>query len=116
MGDTNIVGGIVKILEIPKQKIFHTNIPVTKFRVQFPQFRNTVVVHLTFWGNLARDIAEYYKTNDYILIEGYISVRNKHRYRKMNSKAKKVEITVLKVYPFLLSESGFTDVVEDSFK
>jgi single-stranded DNA-binding protein len=109
MSDTNIVGGIVKILEMPKQKIFNTNIPVTKFRVQFPQFRNTSIVHLTFWGNLARDIAEYYKINDYILIEGYISVRNKKISGIDISKSKKVEITVLKVYPFFLGENVFTD-------
>lgn len=108
MGDTNIIGGIVKILEAPKQEIFNKNIPVTKFRVQFPQFRNTVVVHLTFWGNLARNIAEYYKINDYILIEGYISIRNKQIYGKGISKSKKLEITVLKIYPFLLSENIFT--------
>jgi single-stranded DNA-binding protein len=108
MSDTNVVGGIVKILEIPKQEFFNTNIPVTRFRAQFPQFRNTAVVHLTFWGNLARDIAEYYKINDYILIEGYISVRNKQISGVDRSKSKKIEVTVLKVYPFLLSENVFT--------
>jgi single-stranded DNA-binding protein len=87
-------------LETPKQKICNTNIPVTQFRVQFPQVRNNTVIHLTFWGNLARDVANYYKINDYILIEGYISIRNKKALNKIISKSKKVEITVLKVYPF----------------
>lgn len=102
MGDTNLVGGVVKILENPKQKIFNTNIPVTRFRVQFPQVRNTSIVHLTFWGNLAKDVVSYYKINDYILIEGYISLRDKKDSAKIISKSKKVEITVLKVYPFVL--------------
>jgi single-stranded DNA-binding protein len=101
MGDANLVGGIVKILEAPKQQIFNPNIAVTRFRVQFPQVRNTSVVHLTFWGNLARDVASYYKTNDYILIEGYISLRDKKNLNNSISKSKKVEITVLKVYPFV---------------
>lgn len=101
MGDTNMIGGIVKILETPKQKIFNTNIPVTQFRVQFPQVRNNAVIHLTFWGNLARDVANYYKINDYILIEGYISLRDQKVLNTIISKSKKVEITVLKVYPFL---------------
>jgi single-stranded DNA-binding protein len=100
--DANIVGGIVKILEIPKQEIYKTNIPVTKFRVQFPQFRNTSIVHLTFWGRLANDVAQYYKINDYILIEGYISIR-KNRIPGRSLTSKKVEITVLKVYPLLLN-------------
>lgn len=102
--DTNIVGGIVKILEIPKQKIYKTNMPisVTKFRVQFPQFRNTSIVHLTFWGRLANDVAQYYKINDYIIIEGYISIR-KNRIPGRSLVSKKVEITVLKIYPLLLN-------------
>lgn len=103
MGDTNLVGGIVKILETPKQKNFHSNIQVTKFRVQFPQVRRTSLVYLTFWGNLAVDTANYYKVNDYILIEGYISVKDKQPFNNLTFKSKKIEITVLKIYPFLLS-------------
>ena len=103
MGDTNLVGGIVKILETPKQMTFNSNIQVTKFRVQFPQVRQTSLVHLTFWGNLAIDTANYYKVNDYILIEGYISVRDRKQLNNVISKSKKVEITVLKIYPLLLN-------------
>jgi single-stranded DNA-binding protein len=100
--DTNIVAGIVKILENPKYKIYNTNVSVTKFRVQFPQFKNTSIVHLTFWGKLANDVSRYYKINDYILIEGSISIRKK---KSLNSPfiSKKVEVTVSKVYPLLLS-------------
>jgi len=103
MVDTNYIGSIVKILENPNQTIFNNTIPVTKFRVQFPQLRNNTIVTLTFWGNLARDVANYYKINDYILIEGYLSVRNKNLNKSIIKNSKKVEITVLKVYPFLLS-------------
>ena len=103
MGDTNLISGIAKILETPKNKSFNSDLPNTQFRVQFPQVRNTSVVYLTFWGNLARDVANYYKINDYILIEGYISLRDRDNSNKIISKSKKVEITVLKVYPFVLS-------------
>jgi single-stranded DNA-binding protein len=77
MSDTNYIGGIVKILEVPKQKFLNNTIAVTEFRVQLPQVRNTTIVHLIFWGNLARDVATYYKINDYILIEGYLSLRDR---------------------------------------
>ena len=103
MVDTNYIGSIVKILENPNQTIFNNTIPVTKFRVQLPQLRNNTIVTLTFWGNLARDVANYYKINDYILIEGYLSVRNKNLNKSIIKNSKKIEITVLKVYPFLLS-------------
>jgi uncharacterized protein YbjT (DUF2867 family) len=103
MGDTNIVSGIVKILEPPESKVVSTNTFITQFRVQFPQFRKTSIVHLTFWGNLAGHVAAFYKTDDYILIEGYISLRTKRMPNKVVSKSKKIEITVFKIHPLFLS-------------
>ena len=103
MNDTNYIGGVVKILETPKQKMLKNNILLTKFRAQIPQLRDTRLVTLTFWGNLARDITTYYKRNDYLIIEGYLSLRNKQSSNLMTQKSKKIEITVLKVYPFLLN-------------
>ena len=105
MNDTNFIGGIVKILETPKQDIINNNIFVTSFRVQFPQVRNNYVVHLKFWGNLARDVAIYYQINDYILIEGYLSLINQPSSGLTNRTPKKIEITVLKIYPFLLNSN-----------
>ena len=96
MTDTNYISSIVKILETPKQILLKNNISVTKFRVQSPHLKGTNIIKLVFWGNLSRDVADYYQVNDYILVEGYVSLN-----KKQNSK--KVEITVLKVYPFLLS-------------
>ena len=103
MSDTNSISGIVKILETPNQKIIKTNILITRFRVQFPQVRKNCIVDLIFWGNLARDVATYYKVNDYILIEGYLSLKNKQPTNSNLQRSKKIEITVLKIYPFLLN-------------
>jgi single-stranded DNA-binding protein len=100
MSDTNYIGGIVKILEVPKQKFLNSTTAVTEFRVQLPQVRNTTIVHLIFWGNLARDVATYYKINDYILIEGYLSLRDKRSSNLISQPSKQIEITVLKLYPF----------------
>ena len=99
MGDTNYISGIVKILENPIQTVFNNNIPITRFRVQLPQVRNNTIINLVFWGKLSQDITNYYEIDDYIIIEGYLSLRDK----KTIKNSKKVEITVLKVYPFLLS-------------
>ena len=100
MNDTNYIGGVIKVLETPKQKILKNNILVAKFRAQLPQLRNTRVVTLTFWGNLARDVITHYKVNDYLIIEGYLSLREKKLSNLISSKSKKIEITVLKVYLF----------------
>jgi hypothetical protein len=77
MSDTNYIGGIV--LEVPKQKFLNNTTAVTEFRVQLPQVRNTTIVHLIFWVT-SRDVATYYKINDYILIEGYLSLRDKFEF------------------------------------
>jgi hypothetical protein len=103
MVDTNYTSGIVKILESPVQTVFNNSIPITKFRVQFPQVRKNIIVNLVFWGNLGRDVVNYYQINDYILIEGYLSLRDNQITNSRIKNSKKVEITVLKVYPFLLS-------------
>ena len=103
MSDTNYIAGIVRILERPKQKVINNNIMVTRFRAQFPQVRNNCMVQLTFWGNLAYDVATYYKINDYILIEGYLSILEKKKFNRTNSILKRGNITVLKIYPFLLN-------------
>jgi sRNA-binding carbon storage regulator CsrA len=103
MSDTNFIGGVVKILENPKQKTIKNNILMTEFRVQFPQVRMNCIVHLKFWGNLARDVATYYKINDYILIEGYLSIKDKYPIKLGIKVPKEVHITVLKIYPFFLN-------------
>jgi len=95
MTDIKRFGGIVKILEKPTQSFLKNNTLMTKVRVQLPQIRNTKIVNLVFWGNLASNISNYYKTNDYIIIEGYLALPSK-------LSSKKVEITVLKVYPFII--------------
>ena len=116
MGDINFINGVVKILETPKQKIIKNNIVVTRFRAQFPQVRKNGIVHLVVWGNLALDITTYYKINDYVLIEGYLSFKDKTK-QTMNSSSKipkKIEIAVSKIYPFLLSYDCSKIPISDS--
>ena len=103
MNNTNYIGSVAKVLELPIQNILQKNVLMTEFRVQLPQARNSNIVNLVFWGNLANDIRKYYKPNDYIIIEGYISTRNKIYNDLTPSNIKKVEITVLKVYPISLN-------------
>ena len=102
MVDTNYISSIVKILETPNKIFFNNTVLVTKFRVQFPQTQNSRIVNLIFWGNLANDVSNYYQINDYIMIEGYLSLNSKYFLNKSKQNSKKFEITVLKIYPFLL--------------
>jgi hypothetical protein len=99
MGDTNYLGSVVKILEKPVQKIMNDKILKTECRAQLTQVRNIRMVNLVFWGNLARDAVNSYQVNDYLLIEGYLSLRDKTSNQLVKRNLKKVEITVLKSFP-----------------
>ena len=103
MNQTNHIVGVVKILEIPKQKTINDETSIVKIRVQLSQIRSTKIITLTFWDNLAYDIINYYKVNDYLLIEGFLCLRSKKSLDLKMKSAKKVEITVLQIYPFILS-------------
>ena len=105
MRNTNYIGTIVKILEPPKKKIINSKTLVIKLRVQIPQVRRVRAVNLIVWGNLAHAILNYYKVNDYMLVEGYSSVRIQKTSNKDKRKKplKKVTITAIKVYPFLFN-------------
>ena len=105
MSNTNYFSGIVKILEIPKQRLTKKRIKLITFRAELPQNRNHRIVSVVFWGNLGRKIKDSYKFNDYILIEGYISLRNKRKFKLSRRNSKQVTITVSKVYPILLNRN-----------
>ena len=99
MGDTNYFSGTVKILETPIQRVFKQKTLVTIIRVEIPQVRQNRIVSLIFWGKLASKVKKSYRANDYLLIEGYSSIK------KTNSKLNKIMITVLKVYPLFLTSN-----------
>ena len=106
MSDTNCIGAIVKILESPKTKTIKNQISVTKFRAQLSQIRKTCVVDIIVWGNLANDVAKYYNTKDYILVEGYLSLDKLSEPNSNRKVLKRARFTILKVYPFLLSSNS----------
>lgn len=96
MNEINYFNGIVKILEDPNPKRLTNDLIRTNCRVQLSQLRTNQIANLVFWGSFARDVVDYYKSTDYVLIEGFIGLP-----KKLN--LKQIEITVLKVYPILLN-------------
>ena len=99
MGDTNYLGSVVKILEKPVQTIVDDKLLKSECRAQLAQIRNTRIVTLVFWGNLAHDAVNSYKVNDYIMIEGYVSLCDKKTDKLVKRSLKKVEVAVLKAFP-----------------
>ena len=97
---------ICKIVTNPKHTLFENNISLTEFVAQFSRVRNRDCIdtfNIMVWGKLSYDILKSYKINDYIIVEGYISLRSINLdYTLDNSykHKKQVEITAFKVYPF----------------
>ena len=105
MSATNYISTTVKILEEPKKKESRTSILVTEVRAQVSEVRSKpskVLVTLQFWGNLGQAVLHYYRPNDYLIIEGYISLKRKTILRADPQISKHIEITVFKVYPLVL--------------
>ena len=95
----------VKIVKNCGQSFFTDCTSLTELIVQLPQIRKNnvkTILQLSVWGNLSYDVAKYYQADDYIIIEGYISIRNINVDQTSNSIDKQVEISVFKVYPLLL--------------
>ena len=106
MTGINLVSGVVKILEAPRQTLVNKTVSITEFRVQLPQFKNTQIIDVVFWDNLGKDVMGYYKLNDYVIVEGYLSTQNNDSSDLGTWKSKRIQITALKVYPVLLSSSN----------
>jgi single-stranded DNA-binding protein len=95
----------VKVIKNSGQSFFSDGTSLTELTVQLPQVRknnNKVILQVSIWGKLSYDVAKYYQPDDYIIIEGYISIRNIDTDRVVNLLNKQVEISVFKLYPLFL--------------
>jgi len=95
----------VKVIKNSGQSFFADGTSLTELIVQLPQTRKNnvkIILKVSIWGKLSYDVAKYYQSEDYIVIEGYISVRNINTDRITNLLDKQVEISVFKLYPLLL--------------
>ena len=107
----NYANFIVKIIEKPEQSFFENDISVTEVIGKLRQIRNKkfeITLRLSLWGNLAYDAIQYYQINDYIIIEGYVSLRESISESYKIPIDKQVEISVFKIYPFLLNNIQIT--------
>ena len=102
----NYVVFTVKVIKNSGQSFFSDGTSLTELTVQLPQVRKNnskIILQVSIWGKLSYDVAKYYKPNDYIIIEGYISIKNIDTNRVVNLRNKQVEISVLKLYPLSLN-------------
>jgi len=111
MINTNYFSGIVKVLETPKQHFINKQTLIITFRGEISQNRNNKIILIKLWGKLAENVKNFYQKNDYILIEGYISLKNKNSLHLSNKKSKQIIITVFRIYPILLTADRVTKLL-----
>lgn len=105
----NYASFIVKIVKRPKKSFFQNNIVVTTMLVEYvPTRKKKLNIENTFqiliWENLSYETVKYYKPDDYIFIEGYISLRPGFSIHTQTSQLdKKIEVSVFKHYPLFLN-------------
>ena len=95
----------VKIIKNSGQSFLADGVSLTELTVQLPQVQKNhtkLILQVSIWGKLSYDVAKYYQPEDYIIIEGYISIRNINTYNAVNLLDKQIEISVFKLYPLLL--------------
>jgi Single-strand binding protein family len=93
---------IVKIVSTPEKRLIRDDISVVETQVQFAKLRKKKSFdqfQISIWGNLGLDFLKYYKVEDYIIIKGILSFKQK---KVGNRFQKEPKMTVIKLYPFLL--------------
>ena len=94
----------VKVIKNSGQSFFADGTSLTELTVQLPQVRKNsvkIIFQVSIWGKLSYDVAKYYQPDDYIIIEGYISMRNINMERVVNL------IAALVVFPNSCSIASF---------
>ena len=96
----NYTSFIIKILNKPQYTLCKQKIPLTEALGKFYQFHNnsSTICKLSFWGQPAYEILKYSKKNNYLLVEGYLSLRQS-TFEKFEITTT-MEISVFKVSPF----------------
>nr|QXM17676.1 hypothetical protein Ycf41 [Chaetoceros pseudocurvisetus] len=93
---------MIKLIGKPKKGLLETDIPVTELVGKFYQFRKNkyTVCKILVWGNLASDLLSYYDPNDYLIVEGHISLQDSI-IEDLNLKTT-IQVSAYKVFPYSL--------------
>lgn len=100
----NYVTVLLKVIKTPQQHFSQTEnlIPVTEFVGKFYQRKsnNYTICKVSIYGNFAAQVLEYYHLNDYVIVEGYIRLKESN---SIDSNLKSnIEIIAHKTYPYAL--------------
>ena len=95
----------IRLIGAPIYKHTEDFIPYVEILGKFYQPRNNnyALCRVIVWGNLVGDLVNYYTHNDYLFIEGHVSLKELFI---ENLKTKiDIEIAAYKIYPYALKST-----------
>lgn len=96
---------LVKIISMPQQCLVGKDISKVEVKVQLGKLRKKKSsfneFKITIWGNTGKYFLQFYRIGDYIIIQGILNFK---RHYSKTSFQKDTKFTVIKIYPFLLTE------------
>lgn len=100
MNRTNL---IIKITSTPERRSFDNDLLCAEFVAKFYQYRKNKYTYckVSVWGDLASDTLAKYNKNDFLFIEGYLSLQKSSK-EELNQNIS-IGITVFKIYPYALT-------------
>ena len=97
---------IIKLIEDPEQSSFENSIRVTEVVAQFAtKYKKTTpnknILRISAWGDLSDNLVKHFRKNDFLVVEGIISLRDNYYFNNAQQGQKKiVEITLTGFYPY----------------
>lgn len=101
MGYFNYFSSMVQLLEDPSEIFLNDNIIGASFYAELPQTRGSTLIQVEIWGKGALDVLDFYQTDDYVLVEGYLSLLNIEDSDSVTRNFNQVTLSVLKIHPVL---------------
>jgi single-stranded DNA-binding protein len=93
---------ILKLTEDPNEENYQIKIKLLEIKATFTYFKKDIICtenfNLLVWGNQIDYILQYYRKDDYVVIEGFLTIFSQPDSNTLKVKEKKIEITVLNMY------------------
>ena len=104
----NLINCVIRVLELPKIKLYKNEITCATFSVEFASARkNSSISIMTgkIYGNLVYDFLKYYDINDYVIVEAYFSLFDFEN--NQLTKENGINLHIVRLYPFIIQNLDY---------
>jgi hypothetical protein len=93
---------IVTLAENPIEEFYKTQIKLLEVPANFNYLLKEKIfnetVNLLIWGDQANDVLKYYRKDDYVVVEGFITASSEFYQNNLKIKERKIQLTVIDIY------------------